>query len=420
MAEIHRVGDNNISVYLRPHKSGECYYARYKIANKRVANNQRYVTESLKTTSLSIAKDRARQRYAEITLLERQGVSLKSGSVSSEIDAFYSEYENGVSQKLSGYSRNMLVSFRKTLLRYWKEYFGRKSLNDVSREHMHGYEEWRQSYWKDKKKKKTAHPKTKVTVSRRTIDWEIGCFKQFLRWAKIHGKYVGNALEFRFDVGELQTRSAFTTKQWAALTGYMRRKTWLQVGKHGNDKRLIRSRKMLHAYAIFMVNTGLRVGEARNLCWQDLQFKNAAKSEDRKLFVAVAASQSKVRKRRTVVGTEGAYRIMKDYYDERKENKDFCALTDKIWCKENGSVIQHFREGFTNLLIAAGIRHDNEGKELTIYSLRHTFITTRLIAGVNPYQLAENCGTSIPMIEQYYAHARSDQFANELTKGYRK
>lgn len=162
MTEIHSIGDNNISVYLRSHKSGECYYARYKIANKRVANNQRYITESLRTSSLVKAKDRARQRYVEIAHLERQGVSLKSGSVATEIDAFYTEYESGVSQKLSGYSRNMLLSFRKTLLRYWKSYLGKKSLSDVSIDHMREYEEWRQNFWKNQKNKSSIHPRAKL------------------------------------------------------------------------------------------------------------------------------------------------------------------------------------------------------------------------------------------------------------------
>jgi hypothetical protein len=39
-------------------------------------------------------------------------------------------------------------------------------------------------------------------------------------------------------------------------------------------------------------------------------------------------------------------------------------------------------------------------------------------ASIDVYQLATNCGTSVQMIEQYYAHARTEDFAKELTKGF--
>lgn len=64
MVAIKRIADNKISVYTRALLQGDVYYARYKITNKGVADGQRYVTESLKTTDELVAHDRARQRYA--------------------------------------------------------------------------------------------------------------------------------------------------------------------------------------------------------------------------------------------------------------------------------------------------------------------------------------------------------------------
>ena len=39
---------------------------------------------------------------------------------------------------------------------------------------------------------------------------------------------------------------------------------------------------------------------------------------------------------------------------------------------------------------------------LTAYSLRHTYISMRLMEGANIYQIAKNCRTSVGMIEKYY------------------
>ena len=52
------------------------------------------------------------------------------------------------------------------------------------------------------------------------------------------------------------------------------------------------------------------------------------------------------------------------------------------------------------------------------YSIRHTYITMRLIEGVSIYQLSSNVGTSIEMIENYYGHLRNrdPNVVSEITK----
>ena len=39
----------------------------------------------------------------------------------------------------------------------------------------------------------------------------------------------------------------------------------------------------------------------------------------------------------------------------------------------------------------------------TAYSLRHTYISFRLMEGADIYQVAKNCRTSVEMIEKFYA-----------------
>jgi integrase len=40
----------------------------------------------------------------------------------------------------------------------------------------------------------------------------------------------------------------------------------------------------------------------------------------------------------------------------------------------------------------------------SIYSLRHTYITHRLLAGVTSDIVASQCGTSVKMIEEHYSN----------------
>ncbi len=62
-----------------------------------------------------------------------------------------------------------------------------------------------------------------------------------------------------------------------------------------------------------------------------------------------------------------------------------------------------------------GIR-ESDGKNRTLYSLRHTYATERLKAGVQVYWLAEHMGTSVDVIQNYYGHVMSRMRADHLTQ----
>jgi hypothetical protein len=49
------------------------------------------------------------------------------------------------------------------------------------------------------------------------------------------------------------------------------------------------------------------------------------------------------------------------------------------------------------------MKNDREGKRRSAYSLRHTYISMRLMEGADIYQIAKNCRTSVEMIEKFYA-----------------
>jgi len=64
--------------------------------------------------------------------------------------------------------------------------------------------------------------------------------------------------------------------------------------------------------------------------------------------------------------------------------------------------------------------HDREGRPRTFYSLRHTYISFRLLEGANIVQLAWSCRTSVEMIEKHYAahiKTRLDASAINVRRG---
>jgi integrase len=58
------------------------------------------------------------------------------------------------------------------------------------------------------------------------------------------------------------------------------------------------------------------------------------------------------------------------------------------------------------------------GKERTLYSLRHYYATRTLTFNqITPYQLAEQMGTSVGMIEKHYGHLNLHNIADKFAGG---
>src|SRR5262249_28678548 len=68
---------------------------------------------------------------------------------------------------------------------------------------------------------------------------------------------------------------------------------------------------------------------------------------------------------------------------------------------------ERFQQQFRELLTRANLHNDPvTGLEYELYCLRHTAICMRLVLSkgkVNIYNLAKTCGTSVDMIERFYA-----------------
>jgi len=254
------------------------YYARSRIQKTELANNQRRVITSLRTDDYNQAKQAALRRYAEIDLRQERGLKIRATTVAQALDDFLSEYAERLANGQGGYTSNILRNLRKSIDIYWREYLGRKDIEDVSDKDMEGYEAFRRSYAKSTKRIKNRYRQQyKDTVSAATLKGEINYFRQFLRWCSQRGIYKGAAHEWRFKTNERirNRREAFSIEQYQQLYRYMRTNEFLNKGQHkakgSADTRIKRHRHMLRAYILFLANTGLRVGEARHLKWKDVE-----------------------------------------------------------------------------------------------------------------------------------------------------
>jgi hypothetical protein len=61
------------------------------------------------------------------------------------------------------------------------------------------------------------------------------------------------------------------------------------------------------------------------------------------------------------------------------------------------------KKQFNRILEQENLKEDRQGNKRTMYSLRHSYISFRLLEGADIYQIAKNCRTSVEMIEKHYA-----------------
>ena len=171
--------------------------------------------------------------------------------------------------------------------------------------------------------------------------------------------------------------------------------------------------EQLHDYVLFAVNTGLRPDEA----WR-LQFRDVTIVDDENLGKRILAIE--VRGKRGVgycKSMPGAVqpfeRLQARLRPARLEGvppdpngPNNAATAAKPW-RTPGPTDLVFpkwqRELFKTILEEQNLRFDRDDRPRTAYSLRHTYICLRLTEGVDIYQIAKNCRTSVEMIEKYYA-----------------
>jgi integrase len=69
---------------------------------------------------------------------------------------------------------------------------------------------------------------------------------------------------------------------------------------------------------------------------------------------------------------------------------------------------------FRRLMRDSGLTRAADGQNRTLYSLRHTYATMELLAGVEIHTLAKQLGNSAQMIEQYYSKLTATLAAERL------
>ena len=159
-----------------------------------------------------------------------------------------------------------------------------------------------------------------------------------------------------------------------------------------------------------MVGTGLRVDEALNLQWDDVQMMDRSKIKTLKKFddnflgeleryyLSINVSQSKTNERKAY-GTGSAYFAFKNLIRLYKETNFKKVGEGDIFD------VKSFRDGLNALLNECNLKFSKIGENKVkrdAKSFRNTFIQFMLDKGMNTTVVAKICGTSTQMIDKFY------------------
>ena len=338
------------------------------------------------------------RKFAD-NLLDQLRIKVQMGGAVSgkQFTKLYDEFEEYFRTAApSEYSFEYTTRFLKT---YALPYFSKAKITDINDAEVTKFFDWRKINGRRKAPKNTS------------ILHDMSCLKTFLDWAYRRG-HISKKIEFDRPKNDAERRPHFDAKDWATLTRYLRE--WVKDAKTKSGP-IVRDRVMLTNYVLILANTGIRIGEARNLRWRDIDTQPSETENDDDNIILYVKGKTGIRD--VVARTSD----VKGYFDRIWELR--CAeLGEKpskdgfIFCHKDGKPIHNFKKGYSALLDAAGVALDNQGQKRSLYSLRHTYATFRLHEGVNQYALARNMGTSVQMLETFYGHTTNRTMATELTK----
>ncbi len=170
----------------------------------------------------------------------------------------------------------------------------------------------------------------------------------------------------------------------------------------------------------FVLQTGLRVGELMALRWEDIDLKNKIMSINhsmdcgRKDRVELGETKSRAGKRKIPLTNEAVF-ILKEQKRKLsmppKSNIIQMEFADFVFLNERGRLIM--KSAYNSSLLTVARRAGIE--RLSMHTLRHTFATRCIEAGMKPKTLQMILGHSkISMTMDLYVHVTEDEKEKEL------
>lgn len=377
---------------------------------------------SAKTDSFAQAKAFAEDWYLTLRGKERFGGGIAKGKTFKQAaDQFLREYEVITQGERSA---RYVASKSEKLRVHLLPFFGNKVVTEVTPGLVQEYRIHRMTSRRNK-------AGDVMRPSRSTLHGEIVTLRQVLKTANRHGwmPYVPDLSAPYKASGKISHRAWFSPEEYVRFY-----KATSERAKNPPHPKWKWECEQLHDFVLFMANTGLRPDEAKQLQFRDVTIVKDEDTGERILEIEVRGKRG-VGYCKSMPGAVHPFvrlsnRLRAEPSDESEVTRD---RREKPLVRRRrgteptrprgmrgGRSLGHGdtmrkplptellfgkipRQLFNKVLAELDLKEDRDGQTRTAYSLRHTYISMRLMEGADIYQVAKNCRTSVEMIEKYYA-----------------
>jgi integrase len=263
--------------------------------------------------------------------------------------------------------------------KFWKSIL----IADVRPKTFRAFYEWR-------RQPRTINGRSYGAVSNHSLYKDVCLIRQVLKYGM--EEELLEALPFVPKVGKIAAnpRPWLTPQEWKRLL----RVSEKRIEDAASNPKLQRQRQDCHDFAVFMIGSMCRVGEVLSLRFDDCS------PRERKNAPALLVCN--------VVGKTGGRTIIADETALEVYKQRLAAAGDAELV-----FTEHHREAFKELLKACGLYLDPKtGMNRNFKSLRATSISFAVIKpNANLLFIARNAGTSLGMIDAFYAKRLSAEMA---------
>lgn len=243
-----------------------------------------------------------------------------------------------------------------------------ETVDKINKKTLDKYGRWRVSMLRDIKFDSLRH--------------EERMLQGFIYWLYEHG-YMEEKVTFKKTKGKTSRRGAFTARNLITVLHYLK-----------NHKRSL----IYYYYVRFLLACGARPGEeVMNVRWCDVDVSGE--------YPVIYFRHSK-----TVAGNAVARKSLHIIMWGLRRELQPKSETETIFGRHTGN---SYCNAFRVAVLGSGVK-DVDGNTLSLYSLRHMYITSLLKNNTNPYAIAVNTRTSLRMIQQNYSHVVATDFAKTL------
>ena len=396
-------------------KSNQYYFRCYDKKSKK-----QYI-KSLGTTDRVAALYKARTLFQEIQGKIQKGERVRSITSSELAKMYIASLEKIVSPIPHQGITPETLKTKKKYINTWLNYIAyigaeKTAIDRIPREKGRDFGMW--YFLLPKEQGKTNKPRSADLINNAISEVNAMYNKIAVRDRYISLDAVPQLDKLKPPKDEGYKRDILTIEQYEAFWKYMEYKYTRDKSQKPDEllKRIIFTK-----FQGILYNTGLRPKEALGLFWHEVQPMTGELSETH-MKIKVRADNSKTGRSRVVVApiSSRIKKIRECYKEMGIELKP----SDYVFMNPSSKTRTHYaRQTYYARLIKvlemSGLKDElaSEGKELSLYSSRHFFITMRLRYGKVPlYLLSKAVGTSVKNITDTYGNISVEIEAETLTK----